>query len=740
MGFGMTNSYGKTGYYAKQAFETAEAAKDTADEALELAEEAIERIEARVIKVLPTQDGTLTYDGTEQTVTWKNYTPGSLTFGGVQAATNAGSYTATCKPTKNYKWEDGTVGEKNIVWSIDRQTIYDVPSQTGAIVYDGTSKSPTWANYDTDKMTIGGVTTGTNVGSYNATFTPKSNYKWLDGSVEAKTVAWSIVQELLTVPAQSGTLTYDGTEKTPTLDSNYDSTLMTLSGDTAATNAGTYTLTVSLTDATNYRWTDGTATPKTVSWTIGRSVISVVPSQDGTLTYTGNAQTVQWSNYNSAQLTLDGTTVGTDAGTYTAVFTPKSNYTWSDGIDAKNVTWEIGKAAGGVTLSKDSITLNTSTLTDTFTYTRLGDGAVTVTSSDSTKATVSDSSGTVTVTAVASGSVTVTVSVAEGTNYLAASGTVSVAVSLLPAAGDPLNDYTWDEISQIAQAGAGADYFDVGDVKMITLNGKVGDEFTASNLSVGVFILDFNHLMNGAAENNIIFCGFKPSTSDNSFLAMSTTTPYPATGVKGFNMNHSYQTSSTGGSGYYGTNYGGWKGSDLRYDILGATSTPPLEYNQRKTSSNIGYDATSATLTNPVSDTFLAALPSELRSVIRLWTRWVDAVGNSSNVDANIQATVDAVTLLAEPEVYYYNSSKCKANQNEYNHNTRMQYFASGNTRLPYKLFADGTQPGAKVNLWFCSPARTSNMGFSHVDENSTSYPGERAASYSCALAPAFKL
>ena len=60
MGFGMTNRTGKTGYYAKRAYATANEASTTANEALELVEEAIERIEARVIKTLPTQDRTLT--------------------------------------------------------------------------------------------------------------------------------------------------------------------------------------------------------------------------------------------------------------------------------------------------------------------------------------------------------------------------------------------------------------------------------------------------------------------------------------------------------------------------------------------------------------------------------------------------------------------------------------------------------------------------------------------------------
>lgn len=739
MGFGMTNGTGKTGYYAKRAYDTANEASTTATEALELAEEAIERIEARVIKTLPTQDGTLTYNGSEQSPTWNNVTPGSLTFGGVLAATNAGSYTATCTPAKGYKWEDGKVDPKNIVWTIGRQVIYDVPTQTGVIEYDGTSKTPTFVNVDTDKMTMGGVQTGTNVGTYYATATPKSNYQWIDG-VEPKSIPWSIIQEALTVPAQSGTVTYTGSAQSPTLDANYDSTKMTLSGDTTGINAGTYSLTVSLTDAVNYRWADGTATDKTVSWTIERQAITTVPTQSPALTYNNTTQTVTFANYDPDKLTLSGTTTGTDAGSYTAVFTPKANYQWgdADATDPKEVTWSIGKAAGSVTLSPATITLDTSTLTDTITVTRTGDGAISAVSSDTSIATVSLSGTTITVTAVANGSATVTVSVAAGTNWLAPTdATASVAVSLLPAAGNPLNDYSWADISTIAKAGVGADYFDVGDVKMITLNGKVGDYLTLSNQSLGVFILGFNHADNGAADNNIIFGGFKSALTSGVDVALcdsryntSVTGIHYSDGGKCFNMNHTGQESDSESAGFRGTNYGGWKGSDLRYDIIGATNIQPSEYNQNKTTSNVGYDATAATLTNPVADTLLAALPSDLRSVIRLRTHYVDNVGTSSNVATNVTAVTDAVFLLAEYEI---SGSRVCANQYEQNRQSQFAYYVAGNSKLKKKHSDNSTD----IRWWESSPF-PNNLSFCEVNNS----PAESAesADYSQGLAPAFKV
>lgn len=41
-------------------------------------------------------------------------------------------------------------------------------------------------------MTIGGVTSGINAGTYTATFTPIGKYVWTDGTQEAKSVSWTI--------------------------------------------------------------------------------------------------------------------------------------------------------------------------------------------------------------------------------------------------------------------------------------------------------------------------------------------------------------------------------------------------------------------------------------------------------------------------------------------------------------------------------------------------------------------
>ena len=165
--------------------------------------------------------------------------------------------------------------------------------------------------------------------------------------------------------------------------------------NTTVTGSKTATVSISGTVARNghvYKCVISDATGNTietnaVTLTVNKIVISTVPSQSGTLTYTGNAQSPSWSNYDSTQLTLAGDTSKTNAGTYTATFTPTTNYEWSDGTTtAKSVNWTIGKASGSLSLNKSSASININATT-TATVTRSGNGTITVKSSDTTVAT-----------------------------------------------------------------------------------------------------------------------------------------------------------------------------------------------------------------------------------------------------------------------------------------------------------------------------------------------------------------
>lgn len=49
-----------------------------------------------------------------------------------------------------------------------------------------------WNNYNTNYMTIGGTTSGANAGTYKASFTPGTNYRWADKSIDTIEVSWVI--------------------------------------------------------------------------------------------------------------------------------------------------------------------------------------------------------------------------------------------------------------------------------------------------------------------------------------------------------------------------------------------------------------------------------------------------------------------------------------------------------------------------------------------------------------------
>ena len=451
----------------------------------------------------------------------------------------------------------------------------------------------------------------------------------------------SIAFTINVVPTQNGTLTYNGQAQSPSWNS-YDPNALTIGGVTTGTNAGTYTATFTPKD--KYQWSDGTKTAREVTWTIGRASMPV-PSQSGSLTYTGAAQSPTWANYDSGKMTLGGTTSGTNAGSYNATFTPGANYKWNDGTtNAKTVAWTIGKAAGSLSLNKSSISLNVSKMSDTITVTRAGNGAISAVSNAPGVASVSVSGNVVTVTGKAKGSATVTVSVAADTNHTApASKTCSVTVTLPTST---LSDNDWATIRQVSSAGQGANYWAVGDMKSITINGKVGNT-TFSNLSINVFILGFNHNASREGNNRIHFQIGKIGTTPVALCDAQYNSGQSGNGYFNWNPNNS--------------NNGGWKSCYKRTTLYGNSGTP----------------------TSPVSNSLMAALPSDLRAVMQPVTKYTDNVANGSgNVQGNVNTTTDYLFDLAEFEVF---GTRYYANTYEQNYQLQYDYYKAGNSKVAYK-------------------------------------------------------
>ncbi len=232
-------------------------------------------IKRGIVAAVPTQSNTLVADGSPKTPTWNGYDPAKLTQGGELTATEAGEHTATFTPTVNYEWFDESTGPKNAVWTII-SVLVTIPSQINIPVYSGAQKTPEWKDYDSVHSTVK-VTPQTNAGEYDAVFTLTEGM-WTDKTTAAKTIKWKIERATIAaVPKQSGTPVYDGNPKSPSWDTTYDQSKMTVSVEPQI-NAGT-AYTASFTPTVNYKWFDGETTAKTATWSIAKAnqTVTVTP-------------------------------------------------------------------------------------------------------------------------------------------------------------------------------------------------------------------------------------------------------------------------------------------------------------------------------------------------------------------------------------------------------------------------------------------------------------------------------
>lgn len=231
----------------------------------------------------------------------------------------------------------------------------------------------------------------------------------------------------------------------------------------------------------------------------------------------------------------------------------------------------------------------------------------------------------------------------------------------------------------------------VGDTKTVTLNGTVGT-LALSNYQCKVYILGFDH--NSDKEGQGISFGMLEGL-DGRQLALR-------------NERYLMNTSNT--------HNGGWKACNMRNAILGSTDVA-------------NGDATSAAITNPASGTLMAALPSDLRTVMKPITKYTNNVGGSSAASA-ITPTVDYLPLLSEYEVF---KTHTYANGNEDTYQAQYQYYASGKSKVKYWHNILSTA----ALWWLRSPYPGNNSGFCFVSATgSVDYGG--AGNYFNGIAPIF--
>ena len=232
-----------------------------------------------------------------------------------------------------------------------------------------------------------------------------------------------------------------------------------------------------------------------------------------------------------------------------------------------------------------------------------------------------------------------------------------------------LEQSTWAEIAQVsANKSWDAMGWQVGDSKTITLNGTVGT-LALDNYQCKVYIIGFDH--NAEKEGQGISFGMLEGMDGKQLCLVDQYVGQATVEVMAFTMNKT------------DTNEGGWRASKMRNTILGSTD-----------------------VANPAANTLMAALPADLRAVLKPITKYTNNVGKSSDVSS----TIDYLPLMAEFEVY---GRQNFANPNEKTYQAQYEYYKNGNSKAKYKQ----NDVASAAYWWLRSPSFEFRADFCLVDK-----------------------
>ena len=239
------------------------------------------------------------------------------------------------------------------------------------------------------------------------------------------------------------------------------------------------------------------------------------------------------------------------------------------------------------------------------------------------------------------------------------------------------NANSWNQISSASQRGLAASMWNVGAAKTIHLQGTIGT--LSVNQNIQAFIIGINH--NSAKEStNRIHIQIGKNTSGNPIAFCDNQYNNQVYNTGYFSMNSS------------NTNSGGWNATQMKNTILHSGTAP----------SNAG------------SNTFMSALPADLRAVMQSCTKYTDNTGGGSDNASYVTATTEYLPLLAEFEVF---GSRSYANSAEQNYQAQYDYYKAGNSKI---FNGAGTQTSA-VYWWLRSPYYGDNNYFCRVSNNGNS-------------------
>lgn len=273
--------------------------------------------------------------------------PGDIPLANLVVSPSGGLTEGTTSVTVSYMENDAVVSATVAVTV--RTTTLTITSPTKTSYNWGESfntaglvvKNSSGTTISTYTMKIGSVTITNGTALNNSAFVIGNNtvdvsYTDSDGITQTGIFTISLAKVKLTLPQQSGTLTYSGSAQSPSWDSNYNSSLMTVTV-TAQKDAGdNYSAIFSIRDTAHYEWSDGTTANKSQTWKIAKKTLAAsdvtvtgtlsIDASNLTRTVTITTPTGETGTITITPMTVTGLTI--TAGTQTAnsrQFTFKGN-------------------------------------------------------------------------------------------------------------------------------------------------------------------------------------------------------------------------------------------------------------------------------------------------------------------------------------------------------------------------------------------------------------------------------
>lgn len=227
-------------------------------------------------------------------------------------------------------------------------------------------------------------------------------------------------------------------------------------------------------------------------------------------------------------------------------------------------------------------------------------------------------------------------------------GVYNVIVPTLPIKGKALNDYTWEEIRQISDAGQAEEYFQIGDKKEIILNGtNAWSGLTLTNYKTYAFIIGINHNSEYEGINRIHFQIGMSSLEDTGIPLVFGTGTYGSistakTDANGEGIRWNWAQSLPNWSNDSGAGYiDNWSISSLRNKFFGIYKSEP-------------------------KDTILSFLPNSLLVNLKSINKYQDERAQGGTNSVSLAGNVNYCFPLSEYEIGGKTASNCSSKQEYY--------------------------------------------------------------------------